>query len=308
LTGPSSGNPVINIGDMSNRGIDLQLNYRGKVNRDFGYNVGVTFSHYKNSIDRIDANSNSFIRSGGSRIGDITYNTAGEPISQFYGYQTDGLWQSWEQIYAAIDTTGGQGVGGIKPGRFRFKDLNGDRRIDAKDEGLIGSPIPDFFYGLNLTLNYKAFDFTAYFQGVQGVEIFNYVKYFSHTPAFQANYSREMLYEAGRSLPVLDASDGYSNQRSDFYVEDGSYFRARNIQLGYTLPNTAVSRVGIDRLRIYVQAQNAFTFTKYSGLDPDVTIDNIQEGYVARRDYALGVDRGRYPMARQIIFGVNLEF
>jgi TonB-dependent starch-binding outer membrane protein SusC len=308
LTGPSSGNPVINIGDMSNRGVDLQLNYRAKVNRDFGYNLGVTFSHYKNRIDRIDANSNSFIRSGGSRIGDITYNTAGEPISQFYGYQTDGLWQSWEQIYAAIDTTGGQGVGGIKPGRFRFKDLNGDRRIDAKDEALIGSPLPDFFYGINLTLNYKAFDFTAYFQGVYGNEIFNYVKYFSHTPAFQANYSREMLYEAGRSLPVLDASDGYSNQRSDFYVEDGSYFRARNIQLGYTLPNAAVSRVGIDRLRIYVQAQNAFTFTKYSGLDPDVTIDNIQEGYVARRDYTIGVDRGRYPMARQIIFGVNLEF
>jgi TonB-dependent starch-binding outer membrane protein SusC len=307
FTGPSGGDPVINIGDMSNKGIDLQVNYRGKVSKDFSYNLGVTFSHYKNEVLRIDANDNTFFRSGGSRIGDISYTTSGAPMAQFFGYQTDGLWQNWDQINAVIDTSN-KVNSEIRPGRFKFVDQNNDRIIDDKDEVIIGSPIPDFFYGLNLSFNYKAFDFTAYFQGVQGVEIFNYVKYFSHTPAFQANYSRDMLYEAGKSLPVLDATDVYSNKRSDFYVEDGSYFRARNIQLGYTLPSSALSRIGVDKLRVFVQAQNAFTITKYSGLDPDVTIDNIQEGYVSQRDLALGIDRGRYPMARQFIFGINVEF
>jgi TonB-dependent starch-binding outer membrane protein SusC len=307
-TAPTAGDLIVNIGDMTNTGVDLSLNYRGKVSKDFNYTVGVTFSQYTNEVTRLNANDNAFVRAGGSRIGDITYTTTGEPISQFYGYEVEGLWESWEQIYAAIDTTGGKSVGGIKPGRFRFRDLNNDKVINNLDETFIGSPIPDFFYGLNIGVTYKAFDLTVYGQGVQGNDIFNYVKYFSHTPAFQANYSREMLYEAGKSLPVLDASDGYSNQRSSFYVEDGSYFRLRNIQLGYTLPNNMLSRVGVDRLRLFVQAQNMLTFTKYSGLDPDVTVDNITEGYVKQRDFSLGIDRGRYPMTRSIIFGASLEF
>lgn len=304
FTTGTSGALNVNIGSMKNTGVDLQLNYRGRVNKDFSYTAGVTFSHYKNEVLGLDANANTFVRSGGSRIGDLTYSTAGQPLGQFYGFIQEGLWASQDEINRVLF----EAPGDAKPGRFKFKDINGDGKLDAMDETFIGSPHPDFYYGINLTANYKNFDFTLYFQGVQGNEILNYVKYFTHTPAFQANYSKEMLNEAGKTLPVLDATDNYSNQRSSFYVEDGSYFRAKNVQVGYTLPSRTLGKVGLDHVRIYLQAQNLFTATKYSGLDPDVTVDNIQEAYVSQRDYALGIDRGRYPMARTILFGINAEF
>ncbi len=301
----SLGSQNINIGDMQNKGIDLNLSYKGKgMSGKLNWNAGLTFSHYKNEVLALDANSNTFVRSGGSRIGNITYTTAGQPISSFYGYEVDGLWASQEEINSVLFTAAGD----AKPGRFKYVDQNGDGQINADDEVIIGSPHPDFIYGLNFSADYKGFDFTMYFQGTKGNEIFNFVKYFSHTPAFQANYSREMLDEAGKSLPVLDNSDNYSNQRNSWYVEDGSYLRLRNLQLGYTLGNDVVGKIGLDKIRFYLQGQNLLTFTKYSGLDPDVTVSNITEGFTQQRDYSLGVDNGRYPTTRSIVFGVNVDF
>jgi TonB-linked SusC/RagA family outer membrane protein len=301
----SLGSQNINIGDMKNTGVDINLNYAGKgLSGQLNWTAGLTFSHYKNEVVALDANENTFVRSGGSRIGDITYTTAGYPLSQFYGYEVDGLWASQEEINSVLF----ESAGGAKPGRFKFVDQNGDGKIDSEDEVFIGSPHPDFIYGLNFSADYKGFDFTMYFQGTQGNDIFNYVKYFSHTPAFQANYAREMLTEAGKSLPVLDSDDNYSNQRNSWYVEDGSYLRLRNLQLGYSLGNDILGKFGIDKLRVYVQGQNLLTFTKYSGLDPDVTVRNIQEGYAQQRDYDLGVDHGRYPTTRTLLFGINVDF
>lgn len=297
------GSLNVNIGDMKNTGVDLQLNYRGSAGK-LTYTVGLTGSVYKNEVITLDANENTFVRSGGSRIDNLTITQAGYPLSQFYGYIVDGLWASQAEIDATLRTN----PGNAKPGRFKFRDINGDGQINNLDETTIGSPHPDFLLGANFSANYNNFDFTLFLQGVFGNELLNYVKYFTHTPAFQANYAREMLTEAGQSLPVLDRNDNYSNQRSSFYVEDGSYLRARNIQIGYTLPNRLLSKAGIDRLRAYVQGQNLLTFTNYSGLDPDVTVDNIQQGFVQQRDYALGIDRGRYPTAATVLFGINLEF
>ena len=117
-----------------------------------------------------------------------------------------------------------------------------------------------------------------------------------------------MLYEAGKSLPKLARNDNYSPQRSSIYVEDNSWTRLRNLQVGYTLPNSILSKYGFDKARFYIQGQNLFTITKYSGLDPDITVTNITEGFAQRRDLSLGVDNGRYPWARTIILGVNLGF
>ncbi|MBI5916222.1 MAG: TonB-dependent receptor [Bacteroidetes bacterium] len=301
----SPGQQNINIGDMKNTGIDLNLNYKGKAaGGALGWTAGLTFSKYENEVLALDANDNTFVRNGGSRIGNITYTTAGQPISQFYGFEVDGLWASQEEINSVLF----ENAGDAKPGRFKYVDQNGDGQITADDETIIGSPHPDFTYGLNFSLDYKGFDFTAYFQGTQGNEIFNYVKYFSHTPAFQANYAKEMLTEAGKSLPVLDNTDNYSNQRNSWYVEDGSYFRLRNLQLGYTLGADMLGKIGIDKLRIYVQGQNLFTVTDYSGLDPDVSVRNIQEGYTQQRDYDLGVDHGHYPTVRTLLIGINADF
>lgn len=306
-TGATNQSRNENIGDMKNVGVDLNLTYKGKaIANKLDYSVGLTWSTYENEVLRLDANGNTFQRGNGSRIGDINFTQAGLPISQIYGYIVDGLWQSDEEINRVLYTN----PGGAKVGRFKFRDINGDGEITDNDEdnAIIGNPHPDYMFGFNLTASFKNFDFTAYIQGVQGNDIFNFTRYFTHFPAFQANYHVDMLNKAGTELPVLDRNDNYSASRNSFYVEDGSYIRGRNFQLGYSLPTNMVGKWGIDKLRVYIQAQNLFTITDYTGFDPDITVSNITEGYTQRRDFGLGVDYGRYPTPRVFMFGVNLEF
>lgn len=291
-----------NIGDMQNTGIEVALNYRGRVASDFTYSIGINGTSIKNEVLKLDANANTFIRSGGSRIGDLTYTTPGQPISQFYGYIADGLWQSQDDINATLFTSPGE----AKVGRIKFRDLNGDGQIDSKDETFIGSPLPKWYGGLNINMNYKNFDLTVFLAGSYGQKVYNFLKYFIDFPAFQGNYSKDMLYEAGKSLPVLDRNDNYSPQRSSIYVEDGSWTRLKNLQIGYNIPASVLSRFKMDNLRIYIQGQNLFTITKYSGLDPDVTVSNITEGFTPRRDISMGVDYGRYPWARTFMVGLNI--
>lgn len=298
------GRQAQNIGQMTNTGFDFAIGYTKRVNRDFNFNVNLTGSTVKNEVVQLEANTNTFIRSGGSRIGDITYTKAGLPISQFYGYIQEGLWQSQADINKVLFTNAGD----AKVGRFRFKDLNGDGQINNEDETYLGSPIPTLLLGLNLTANYKNWDFTMYWSGTYGNKLFNFVKYFSHFNAFQRSRSKDFLYEAGKTLPVLDGGDNYSSNRNSYYVEDGSFTRLRNLQVGYSLDPASLKKLGISRLRIYAQGQNLLTFTKYSGLDPDVTISNITEGFNSQRDLSLGVDNGRIPLARSVIVGINLEF
>jgi TonB-linked SusC/RagA family outer membrane protein len=298
------GRQAQNIGQMTNTGFDFAIGYTKRVNRDFNFNVNLTGSTVKNEVVKLEANSNSFIRSGGARIGDITYTKAGLPISQYYGYVQEGLWKSQADINKVLFTNAGD----AKVGRFRFKDLNGDGQIDNNDETTLGSPIPTLLLGLNLTANYKNWDFTMYWTGTYGNKLFNNLKYFSEFNAFQRSRSKAFLYEAGKTLPVLDGGDNYSSQRNSYYVEDGSFTRLRNLQVGYSLDAASLKKLGISRLRIYAQGQNLLTFTKYSGLDPDVTITNITEGFNSQRDLSLGVDNGRIPLARSFIVGINLEF
>ena len=303
FTGGQVGFLQQNIGTMQNRGLEMALTYRGKaMGGDLSYSIGLNGTTIKNEVLNLDANSNSFVRSGGSRIGDITYTKAGLPISQYYGFIADGLWTNQSEI----NTTLFEAVGDAKVGRIKFRDLNSDGQINSDDETFIGSPLPKLLLGLNLNASYKGFDFTLFLNGSYGQKLYNFMKYFIDFPAFQGNYSKDMLYEAGKSLPVLDRNDNYSPQRSSIYVEDGSWTRLRNLQVGYTLPTSTLTKVGFDKVRVYLQGQNLFTITKYSGLDPDVTISNITEGFAGRRDLSLGVDYGRYPWARTIILGVNL--
>jgi TonB-linked SusC/RagA family outer membrane protein len=298
------GRQAQNIGQMTNTGFDFAVGYSKRVNRDFNFNVNVTGSTVKNEVVKLEANSNTFIRSGGSRIGDITYTKAGLPISQFYGYVQEGLWKSQADIDKVLFTDKGD----AKVGRFRYADLNKDGKIDNNDETYLGSPLPTLILGLNLTANYKNWDFTAYISGTYGQKLFNFVKYFTHFNAFQRSRSKDFLYEAGKTLPVLDGGDNYSSQRNSYYVEDGSFTRLRNLQVGYSLDANSLKKLGLGRLRVYLQAQNLFTITKYSGLDPDVTISNITEGFNSQRDLSIGVDNGRYPLPRTVLVGVNLEF
>jgi len=298
------GRQAQNIGQMTNTGLDFSVGYSKRVNRDFSFNASLTGSTVKNEVVKLEANSNTFIRSGGTRIGDVTYTKAGMPISQFYGYVQEGLWKSDADIAKVLFADRGD----AKVGRFRYKDLNGDGKIDNNDETFLGSPLPKLILGLNLTANYKNWDFTAYLSGNYGQKLFNFVKYFTHFNAFQRSRSKDFLYEAGKTLPVLDGGDNYSSQRNSYYVESGSFTRLRNLQVGYSLNSSNLKKLGLSRARFYLQGQNLLTFTKYSGLDPDVTITNITEGYNSQRDLSIGLDNGRYPLPRTVIVGVNLEF
>jgi TonB-linked SusC/RagA family outer membrane protein len=298
------GRQAQNIGQMTNTGVDFSVGYTKRVNRDFSFNANLTGSTVKNNVVKLEANSNTFIRSGGTRIGDVTYTKAGLPISQFYGYIQEGLWKSDADIAKVLFADRGD----AKVGRFRYADLNKDGKIDNNDETFLGSPLPKLILGLNLTANYKNWDFTAYLSGNYGQKLFNFVKYFTHFNAFQRSRSKDFLYEAGKTLPVLDGGDNYSAQRNSYYVEDGSFTRLRNLQVGYSLNSNNLKKLGLSRARFYLQGQNLLTFTKYSGLDPDVTITNITEGYNSQRDLSIGLDNGRYPLARTVIVGVNLEF
>ena len=305
-------NPINrNIGSMVNKGIDLQMLYRGKgLSQKFSYTIGLTGTHFTNKVLAL-SDSASFVwgTSGEGLKSPITRTQAGYPVSQFYGYVAEGLWQSQSEINSVLFASSG----GAKPGRMKFRDVNGDGMITDKDRTFIGNPIPKFILGLNVTLNYKNFDLTSYFTGVFGVKVFNVVK--SYTDFNQSDVSsggenkgKRMLYEAGKTLPALDGNDTYSGKVSSYFVEDGSCFRLRNVVVGYTFPSQIISKVGLSRARIYLQAQNLFTWTKYSGLDPDATIYNKGDVTQQGRDLTTGVDVGHYPWSRQFIIGVNIEF
>lgn len=294
-----------NIGAMKNTGVDLNLRYQARAwNKIIQYSIGLTLSQYRNEVLNLDNNSNSFIPSGFSLGGPLTRTEAGQPISQFHGYIVDGLWKSDDEITKTLFSDKGQ----AKPGRFKFRDLNQDGRINDADFTLIGSPHPDFIYGLQFNANAKNIDLSLFLNGVVGNEIMNIGKSDYYSPFSLGNHHHDILSESGVTLPVLDELDVYSYNRSSFYVEDGSYLRVKNIQLGYTWPSSKLSRLGISHFRIYLQAQNVFTFTNYTGVDPDVTIANFSNGGALGRDYTLGVDYGRYPTVKSILFGINLEF
>ncbi|WP_051538837.1 hypothetical protein [Prolixibacter bellariivorans] len=236
-----------------------------------------------------------------------TRSEAGQPISSFYGYEVVGIFNSWDEANA-WPTFGDYN----KPGRFKYKDQNGDGVIDAdNDRTYIGSPHPDLTYGLNLDMTYKNWDMTMFFQGSLGNDVINYVNRWIDFNNFAGNRSKKRLYESWSveryangekiSLPIAESNDESSQDPNSFFVEDGSYFRMKDFQLGYTLPSRIANRWGIDRLRVYFQATNLFTVTKYSGLDPEIRDTDTNA------DQRLGVDEGIYPTAQTFMFGVNLN-
>ncbi len=302
-----------NIGDMNNKGIDLSLNYNGNINRDWKYDASVNFSLYRNKVGVI---ADPFFEGNRSRIDPFNRSTTGEPISYFYGYIVDGFFQNQADMDKIIQSN--EGIG-----KWRYKDISGpngkpDGAITVDDRTKMGSPHPDFTTGFNFNLSYKNWDFSTFLYWKAGGEIVNYVRYWTDFNTFQGNRDKRVLYDSwtpqntNAKLPILDASDGASGQVPvSYYVESGSYLRLRNLSLGYTLPVNILNRVGIDRLRFYLQAQNLFTITKYTGLDPEISTQNVGRGdYRAARSDAnsLGVDYGNYPTPRIITFGLNLVF
>ena len=295
--------PYVNIGDIRNRGIDLMLATRGTVGGGLRYDVALTLSHYRNEALRVGENPNDIIPGTILRNVEVTRNTAGQPISSFYGFIIDGFYDTQEELDA----------GPVQPqkrvGSWKIRDVNGDNVINSEDQSFIGNPHPDLTAGLNITLAFKNVDFSVFLYSAIGGELYNNTRWWTDFNSFQGNRSRRMLEQSWSAdgdnsdalLPILDATDTYSNNiASTYLLEDGSYLRARTIQLGYTVPTDLRNKLGLNSLRVYLQAQNLFTITNYSGIDPDVTSLGPETG--------MGIDQGWYPNPKQFLMGVSIGF
>ncbi|MFK5972274.1 MAG: TonB-dependent receptor [Flavobacteriaceae bacterium] len=283
LTAIDAGAPFVNFGTVVNKGVDFQLSWNDQIGNDFSYSISGNISTVKNEVTEFKAPLQG--NSSGIRKGQVTRTEEGDEISFFYGREITGL---------------------TPEGRFIYRDVNGDGEINTADRTKIGSPHPDFTYGANFNANYKNFDISFFFQGTQGNDLWNYNKVFTDFGFFfNGNRSTRTLDARSPSNPngsfiALSAtSQNNEDEPNSYYVEDGSYLRLKNATIGYTLPSSALGRIGISSLRLYLTGSNLFTITDYEGFDPEVIpIDNL----------TLGLDRRINPLSRTIIFGVNVKF
>lgn len=291
--------PFVNVGEMKNTGIDIQLIYR-QIWTDFSFEANASFTTVNNEIVKI-AEGVPYFDSGGSRIGSFNRNIPGQSMGEFFGYNVIGLFQDQTEVDAAPVQDGAE------PGFFRYEDVNGNGTIDPDDRKSLGNPNPDFTYGLSFNLGYKGFDLTAYFYGMYGNEIFNYNKWWlDFWPSFQGQKSTDLLYDSwtpsntGATIPKASNKSNFSTNTvsNSYYIEDGSYFRLKNLQIGYTLPGNFMGNF-FSNARIYVQAVNLFTITQYSGMDPELASFTDTYG---------NVDEGNLPAVKQFSIGVNLGF
>jgi TonB-dependent starch-binding outer membrane protein SusC len=298
FTAGDANNPAFNVGQMTNSGIDFGINFKESAG-PFNYSISANISQYKNNVDKLDASPNTRFFGDGSRVPAVTLTQAGLPISSFYGYVVEGIFQNETEAAAWPKYESYN-----KPGKFKIKDVNTDGKITDADRTIIGSPHPDFTYGMSFNLGYKAFNLNVFGNGSQGNKIFNYTRFFSDFNSFQGNRSRRALYDAWQptntagTVPIMDANDQISSRPSSYFIEDGSYFRIKNVQLTYTLPSKFHGKV-LDNAQLYIQAQNLATFTKYTGLNPEIQTGN---------DPTLGFDGGFMPVSRTFIFGFNFGF
>jgi TonB-dependent starch-binding outer membrane protein SusC len=295
--------PSVNIGKMVNKGIDIQVINRGKINKDFGYELNITGSFLHNEITKI-ADGLTYITSIDASLRGIApiRNQLGYSLSSFYGLKVLGLFQTKEEV-AAAPAQDGKGVG-----RFRYADVNNDGKIDASDRTYLGSPVPKFTGGVNFTVTYKNFDVSAYIYTSIGNKIFNMSKWYTDFyPSFSGAAISERVKDSwsptntGATTPIFETASNFSTntQSNSFYVENGSYLRFQNVSLGYTVPKSYLEKLKIAKLRIYASTNNLATITKYQGLDPQVG---------GNADTNFGIDVGNYPMTKSFTVGLNLGF
>lgn len=295
--------PAVNIAEMLNAGVDIQVITRGNLVGDLKYELNVTAGTLKNEITSL-APGLTYITSINPGYRGLTpiRNGLGQSISSFFGYQVTGLFQTQQEVDNA-PAQDGKGVG-----RFRYADINDDGKIDVNDRTYLGSPVPKFTGGIGLTLTYKSLDMTIYANGFFGNKIFNASKWFTDFfPSFQGASQSVRIKDSwspsnpGATIPIFETASNFSTnqQANSFYVENGDYVRLQNVGLGYTLPQSLLSKFKITRLRVFASANNLLTITKYQGLDPSVG---------GNADTAFGIDIGNYPLTQSFNFGVNVGF
>ena len=306
-----AGAPAVNVGEMYNEGIDFAMDWTKDVG-ELQITLGGNISSYRNEVKKLDEFDTPIFGSN-RRVPALTRTAVGDPISSIYGFEVLGIFQSQAEAdaWAPYGSTGYNA-----PGKFKYADINGDGEINDDDRTIIGNPHPDFVYGINLNLAYRNFNLNIFGNGVQGNDVYNYVRYFADFNTFQGNRSTRALTEAWQpsnpsapraqwtaanpnaTSPIMDANDQISSRTSSYLIEDASYFRLRNIQLTYSFDDAINTALGISGGQIYLQGQNLFTITNYSGLNPEIQTGN---------DIQLGYDGGFMPVSKTLIVGLNIS-
>jgi TonB-linked SusC/RagA family outer membrane protein len=322
-TAGSATAPYSNSGAMDNTGFDLAITTHTDIAHDLKMNATLTFTTYHNVIKKVTLGQPYFDQNSGRFNGSsIVRNQVGGPVGGFFGYKTNGFWNSQAEINAANAAAAqSSGVAGTTyqndaaVGRFKYADVNGDGRVTADDRTLLGNPNPKFTSGLNLDFNYKNFDLSMFFYGSVGNKIWNDVRWYTD---FYANFagakSKSALYDSwtptntDAKAPIQEVDGSFSTNTvpNSFYVENGSFLRLRNAQLGYTFDPRILKSVGIDRFRIYLSGANLFTITKYSGVDPEITGSGNNSTQTSSTNF--GIDRGNYSPNRTYLVGVQVKF
>jgi TonB-linked SusC/RagA family outer membrane protein len=301
--------PYVNVGTMDNKGLDIELNYRGNLGADVNYSVGLNVSTYKNEVTQLSSSDGDALIGRSERGETYTRAVTGRSFPEFYGYVVDGIFQT----QAEADAHPANGTYN-QPGNLKVRDVSGpegipDGIITADDRTWTGNPHPDFTAGLNLGIEYKNFDLTSIWYASVGNDIVNYHDRFTRWGLFQGPKSADRLYRSWGSpylannadavLPKASSTTSFEQHTSTENIEDGSFLRMKSIQLGYNLPDNVLEKFGLSSMRLYVMGTNLITlFDNYSGLDVEVSPEN---------EIDRGFDQGTWPQPKQFVFGVNIS-
>lgn len=286
-----------NAASVLNRGFEFRLNWEDYLGEEFSYGITVLGNTIHNEIQDIGGNSEVDDELIGGALANgqrVTRSVVGRPIGSFYGYKTDGIFQNQSELesYPSMSLAG--------VGDLRFVDTNEDGQINGDDRTYIGSPIPDFVYGFEFDLAYKNWDMSVSFQGQYGNELFNGKNVVRPDPYnFEQHVWDRWTGEGTSNSEPRPSYGGYNFLPSDRFIQDGSYLRLRSINLGYSLPSALMNKINMTRARIYVKANNLFTWTDYTGYTPEIGSGNVLSN---------GIDTGIYPIPRTISIGINTTF
>lgn len=296
----ATNNPYRNIGDMNNTGIEVDLGYK-KNWGDFSFSANGNFAYLKNEILRLEDDLKFVNGAGFQSMGAVNRFQIGYPYASFFGYQNAGIFQTQAEIDSYRNADGTLIQPKAKPGDFKRTDVNGDGKITEDDYVYLGNSLPKYTFGLTVNMSYKNFDLMVFGQGQAGNKIFQGLR---RLDVQDANYQTTVLDRwtgegTSNTTPRMTRVDDNQNltRMSDYYLQNGDFFRIKLVQLGYTLPKDVSKSIGASKIRFYVTGENLVTFTKYTGYDPEIAAND-----------EFGIDRAYYPQARTFLFGANIQF
>lgn len=302
--------PITNAGKITNTGIDIGITSYNIRSTDFNWKTNLTFTHYKSVLNQLNnptaTLSGIFNEYGTSNLTSLT--SPGGPLGTFYGFVTDGIFRTQEDLAKGPIPTGlTVAPNSLWLGDVRYKDLDGNGVIDDKDERVIGNPNPKFTYGFTNTFGYKGFDLSVFLYGSYGGQIMNYTR--RQTEAMSSAFNNQLVtvlnrYTATNTTSDMPRYNQWTNNNlkiSDRYIESASYLRIQNVAFGYNIPKSIINKLKIASIRFYASVQNLHTFTKYTGYDPELGSINSTVGF-------MNVDNGHYPIPRTYTFGTNIQF